>query len=106
MDYWHRQVNESDLDKTSRPQNEAVEPREQRDSVVLCQIVSLSPSAQRSLFPSRLLSHLPISLSLTFIYVCLQLFGLLRCRFHCLSAIISVCPYIAPIIHIAPLFGE
>lgn len=39
-------VNESDLDKTSRPRSEAVEPREQRDSVVLCQTrwsLSLSP---------------------------------------------------------------
>lgn len=87
MDYWHRQVNESDLDKTSRPQSEAVEPREQRDSV-LCQMVSLSPSVQHSLFPYRLLSLFPISLSLTFIYVCLPLFGLLRRRFHCLLAII------------------
>lgn len=70
MDYWHGQVNESDLDKTSRPQNEAVEPREQRDSVVLCQIVSLSPSAQHSLsfspdfyLSSPFLFHLLLSTS-------------------------------------------
>lgn len=61
-------VNESDLDKTSRPRSEAVEPREQRDSVVLCQTVSLSPSAHRSLslqtfISSPFLFHLLLSKS-------------------------------------------
>lgn len=61
-------VNESDLDKTSRPRNEAVEPREQRVSVVLCQTVSLSPSAHRSLslqtfISSPFLFHLLLSTS-------------------------------------------
>jgi len=99
-EHWYRGVNESDLDKTLRPWSEAVEPREQRDSVVLCQTVSLSPSGQRSLSLQTFISSLSLSLaragaralalSLTFIYICLPLFGLLRRRFHRPPAIICI----------------
>lgn len=71
--------------------SEAVEPREQRDSVVLCQTMSpylrlaqCSPSLQTfiSSSSSSFFSSYPVWRSLTFIYVCLPLFGLLRRRFH------------------------
>lgn len=77
-------VNESDLDKTSRPRSEAVEPREQRDSVILCQTKSLSLSPRGFLCLCRLLSP-PLSLSLTFIYFYSPLSVLLHGRFHLLS---------------------
>lgn len=78
-----RGVNESDLDKTSRPRSEAVEPREQRDSVILCQTKSLSLSPRGFLCLCRLLSP-PLSLSLTFIYFYSPLSVLLHGRFHLL----------------------
>jgi hypothetical protein len=85
-EHWYRGVNESDLDKTLRPWSEAVEPREQRDSVVLCQTVSLSPSGQRSLSLQIFISSLSLSLSLSverarscsFTYFYLHLFATVR----------------------------
>lgn len=67
-------VNESDLDKTSRPRSEAVEPREQRDSVILCQTKSLSLSPRGFLCLRRLLSLPPFS----FTYFYLFLFAPIR----------------------------
>lgn len=83
--YWrHRQVNESDLDKTSRPQSEAVEPREQRDSV-LCQMVSLSPSAQRALSLALSLQTFISPPHFSFTYFYLRLFATVRIIMSSLS---------------------
>lgn len=80
-------VNESDLDKTSRPRSEAVEPREQRDSVVLCQ-------ARWSLFLSPPLSlSLPTFISARFSFAHFYLFRLASIRF--ITTLLSPFPSVA-----------
>lgn len=93
-----RGVNESDLDKTSRPRSEAVEPREQRDSVILCQTKSLSLSPRGFLCLCRLLSP-PLSLSLTFIYFYSPLSVLLHGRFHLLLLLPSLLSFFVSLLH-------